>query len=118
MDWSLIIGPILNVLLAKCFKQSTNTADAKAYLKSRYNAATKTFDEALVKSTMQQCKRAIVKAKRSRPKAERRTCPDYTPAELRDMAIAKLTAAMRAPEATIAGVMAVADSFHDSDGDA
>jgi hypothetical protein len=116
MDWQIIIGPILNLLLAKCFGQ-TSSGDPKEYLKSRYNSASKTFDEPLVKSTMQQVRRSIVRAKRSRPKHERRMCPNYTQAEIRDMAVAKLTAAMRAPDAVVMGVMAQASLLDDGGDD-
>ena len=118
MDWGILIGPILNMVLAQCLKKTAPSTDVKTYLRARYNATTKTFDEPLVKSTMKQVRKAINHAKRQVSKAERKTCPNYQPSEIRQMAIDKLTAAMKAPDAVVAGVMAAAATFAEIDGDA
>ena len=112
MDWSSLIGKLLETLLGQCWSQTTDAGtDPQAYLRRNYNPGSNTFTESLVKSTMRQTRRAIARAKKGAPKAERKTCPDYGPAAIREMAIAKLLAAMNSPKAVVSAAIHLANSL-------
>lgn len=117
MDWiSLIVVPIINVLLAKCLPKRT-TQTPQEYLRSQYDAKTKTFDEGVVRDTVAVVKKSIAKAKRKMTRAERKSVSTPDASEIRQIAIARLTAAMKAPASTTAQWMAVAAHF-DENGEA
>ena len=116
MDWSLIIGPILNLLLAKCFKSQGEQGDPQQYLKARYNPSTRSFDDATVNAAMRQTRKAIAHAKRDATKAERKTFPRYTPEQVKTMTVDRLRAAMNAPVPVVRSTMAMAATFHELEG--
>lgn len=100
MGWELIIGKILESLLAKCFEQLSG-GSPKAYLLSHYDAETGKMDSDFVEDNMRQTYRAIRKAHNKSRGDERRNFPRYTDDEVYAMTEKKLLEGVNAPEAQL-----------------
>lgn len=113
MSWDLIIIPIVQVLLAKCFQQINPQQTPQQYLRSKYDSDTHTFDSKVLRDATRQVRRAALKAKKQASKAERKTFPKYSQLDYQNMAYEQLVKAMKAEPHVIASVMSIARAFPD-----
>jgi len=116
MEWITIILTFLQPLLAKCFSQ-VSSETPKDFLSGYYNASTGKMDSWIVRHSMGQTRRAILKTRRSLSRQERRDFPRYSNSDIYGLTEQQLIEAMNAPDDKLAEVFAAAAALPDDDDD-
>lgn len=114
MDWAAVIISFLQPLALKCWEQ-ISTEDPQAFLKANYDTMTGRMDPDVVDDAIPVTRRAVIRARKSASRSERKSFPRLSRQDLYNLAEQGLVKAMNAstPEVESARLMAAEMSDED-----